>query len=238
MLGSRIIVLDTETTGLDPETGDRIVEIGCIELDEKRKPTGRYFHEYVDPEREVPLAAVKVHGNTRENCIEQGGGQKFKDVAQRLQDFIRGATIVIHNAVFDTKFINAEFQKCGMPAMEDICKSIFCTLKYAQAKYPRQRNNLDALCKRFGIDNSARELHGALLDSEILVDVYVSLTREQKNLELTTAESTPQNIRKLVEPMPSVVVLPVIDIDDGETAEHDRMMKKINKYSGDNNLWR
>lgn len=238
MLNRRIVVLDTESTGLDPDTGDRLVEIGCIELDEKRKPTGRYFHEYVDPEREVPLAAVKVHGNTRENCIEQGGGQKFANIAQRLRDFIEGADIVIHNAVFDTKFINAEFKRCGMPPMEDVCNSIFCTLKYAQAKYPRQRNNLDALCKRFGIDNSARELHGALLDSEILVDVYVSLTREQKSLELASAESSPQNIRKLVEAMPSVVVLPVIDIDQDETAEHEKMMRKINKYSGDNNLWR
>jgi DNA polymerase-3 subunit epsilon len=232
----RLIILDTETTGFEPSDGHRIVEVGCIELDENRKQTGRIFHEYVDPEMEVPEGAYRIHKNSRQDLIEQGNGQKFKDISLRLFDFIKGAELVIHHAAFDTKHLNAEFQRCGLPNVEEIC-SIFCSLKYASAKHPGKRVSLDALCKLYGVDNSGREVHGALLDSELLADVYVAMTREQKTLELTV-NTKAQDVSKLVEKMPTVVSLPVVMVEDFEEAEHDLIMKRIAKESGGNSLWR
>lgn len=229
-------VLDTETTGFDPETGDRIVEIGIVQLDENRKPTGLEFHEYVDPEREVPLAAERVHGNNREMLIEQGNGQKFRDVAGRLYEFIKGTQLVIHNAAFDTKFLDFEFKLCGLPPVDQFC-DVFCTLKFANVKNPKQRNNLDALCKRYGIDNSHREHHGALLDAKILCDVFVSLTREQHVLELSGVSDKPQDLKRLVERLPVTVDLPVYSGEFDENEEHEKIMKRIVKESGGLNLW-
>lgn len=233
---TRYVVLDTETTGLDPDTGDRLVEIGCVELDEYRKPTGRIFHEYVDPEREVPEGARRVHGNTREMLIELGGGQKFKDIAKPLFEFLNGAEIIIHNAAFDVKFLNHEFAQCGIPKLDEF-SSVFCTYKYALVKFPGKRVSLDALCRRFGIDNSSRELHGALLDSDLLAEVFLAMTREQKVLDLNV-HTKPQDIQKLVEKMPTIVSLPVLAAAEIEEDEHNKFMARIAKESGGNSLWR
>lgn len=180
MSGNRSWVLDTETTGLSWVNGDRLIEIGMIEL-ENKVPTGRIFHEYVDPERDIPEEAFAIHGLRREDCE----GQIFKDIAERFLDCIRGAELIIHNASFDMGFLDFELRRLGLPQASDVCRAVHDTLAEANRKYPRQKNNLDALCNRFGIKNSHRKLHGALLDAEILHEVYTFLTQDQKDLVLS-----------------------------------------------------
>lgn len=166
----REIVLDTETTGFDPEQGDRIVEIGAVEL-LNHLPTGRTFHKYINPEREVPADAVAIHGLTNEFLQDK---PLFSEISSELVDFIgKNTKLVIHNAAFDMKFLNAELRKTGYEALP--WARALDTLALAREKFPGAQNSLDALCRRFGIDNSARTLHGALLDSEILADVYLEL---------------------------------------------------------------
>lgn len=173
-LDERLIVLDTETTGLSAESGDKIIEIGAVELI-NRKLTHNNYHVYLDPEREVDAEAESVHGLNRDSLIQLSGGKKFKDNASDFLKFVRGngqkTTVIIHNAAFDTSFLDMELKTIGSASFSEQF-SILCSLKYAQSKNPRSRNNLDALCKRYGIDNSGRELHGALLDSEILAEVF------------------------------------------------------------------
>jgi len=172
----REIVLDTETTGLDPLAGHRIVEIGCVEL-VNRLPTGKTFHSYINPERDVPAEAFAVHGLSAEFLSDK---PKFNDVAQQLLDFIGDSRLIIHNADFDMKFINHHLFNARRA---DIGKDrVFCTLIFARRKFPGQQNSLDALCRRFGIDNSHRTKHGALLDSEILAEVYVELMGGKQNI--------------------------------------------------------
>ena len=165
----REIVLDTETTGFDPETGDRLVEIGAVEL-VRHMPTGETYHQYINPERDVPESAVEVHGLTFDFLKDK---PKFSAVAQDFLDFIGDAKLVIHNAAFDMKFLNAELRWLNMPQI-DYARAID-TLEMARKKFPGSPASLDALCRRYGIDNSARTLHGALLDSEILAEVYLEL---------------------------------------------------------------
>lgn len=166
----REIVLDTETTGLDPEQGDRLVEIGAVEL-RNHLPTGRSYHQYINPERDVPAGAVAVHGLTEDFLRDK---PVFKEVAGAFLDFIGSdAKLVIHNASFDMKFLNAELQQAGLARLP--WSRALDTLAMAREKFPGGQNTLDALCRRFGIDNSARTLHGALLDSEILAEVYLEL---------------------------------------------------------------
>jgi len=166
----REIVLDTETTGFDPETGDRIVEIGAVELF-NHLPTGKTFHEYINPERLMPAEAFAVHGLGDDFLRDK---PKFAQVAQKFVDFVGEAKLVIHNAAFDMKFLNHELGRCGYPAMP--MDRAIDTVLMARRKFPGSPASLDALCRRFGIDNSARTLHGALLDSEILAEVYLELT--------------------------------------------------------------
>ena len=175
----REIVLDTETTGLDPASGDKIVEIGCVEIF-NTIPTGQTFHVYLDPERDVPEEAFRVHGLSSEFLR---GKKKFKDIAQEFLDFIVDSKLVIHNADFDMRFLNSELKSCGMEAIEK--HRVVDTLVLARRKHPGSSNSLDALCSRYRIDNSKRTRHGALLDAEILADVYVELSGgRQKNLTL------------------------------------------------------
>ncbi|HMQ40356.1 MAG TPA: DNA polymerase III subunit epsilon [Paracoccus sp. (in: a-proteobacteria)] len=183
----REIVMDTETTGLDPATGDRLVEIGAVEL-MNHLPTGRTFHKYINPQRDVPEGAVAVHGLTAEFLSDK---PLFADVAGEFLDFIgTGTKLVIHNASFDMKFLNAELKMCGRPALP--WSRALDTLALAREKFPGAQNSLDALCRRFGIDNSARTLHGALLDSEILADVYLELIGgRQPDLVLAAPETRP-----------------------------------------------
>jgi DNA polymerase-3 subunit epsilon len=184
----REIVLDTETTGLDPDTGDRLVEIGAIEL-LNHMPTGRTFHAYINPQREVPLDAVNVHGLTTEFLADK---PLFTAIAAEFAAFIEDARLVIHNAAFDMKFLNAELGWAGLPAVP--WARAVDTLDLARRRFPGAQNTLDALCRRFGVDNSAREKHGALLDSELLAEVYLELIGgRQPDLTLTVVAAGPMN---------------------------------------------
>ncbi|MCO4756876.1 MAG: DNA polymerase III subunit epsilon [Oceanospirillaceae bacterium] len=176
----RQIVLDTETTGLEPKEGHNIIEIGCVEMDNRRL-TGRTYHQYVKPDRDIEEEAIAVHGITNESLVDK---PKFAEITEEFIEFIRGANLVIHNAAFDVGFIDKELERNGYPErVADIC-TVTDSLKLAREKHPGQKNNLDALCRRYGIDNSHRELHGALLDSEILADVYLMMTGGQTSLVL------------------------------------------------------
>ncbi|MHC6226463.1 DNA polymerase III subunit epsilon [Pseudomonas sp. X10] len=179
---SRYVVLDTETTGMPVNDGHRIIEIGCVEVIGRRL-TGRNFHVYLQPDRESDEGAIGVHGITDTFLI---GKPRFADVAEEFFEYIQGAQLVIHNAAFDVGFINNEFALLGQHDRADISQhcTILDTLMMARARHPGQRNSLDALCKRYGIDNSGRELHGALLDSELLADVYLAMTGGQTSLSL------------------------------------------------------
>ncbi|MGI0117552.1 DNA polymerase III subunit epsilon [Zooshikella sp. RANM57] len=182
----RIVVLDTETTGLEPSQGHRIIEIGCVEL-ENRRYTGRSFHCYIQPDREVDDGAVQVHGITNEFLQDK---PRFQEIVEEFVSFVRGAELVIHNAPFDVGFINHEFNLLSrpLPGVDTICQ-ITDSLVMARKKHPGQKNSLDALCKRYGVDNSARTYHGALLDAEILADVYLAMTGGQTMLSLGSADS-------------------------------------------------
>lgn len=178
----RSVVLDTETTGMPVTDGHRIIEIGCVEV-LGRRLTGRHFHVYLQPDREVDEGAIAVHGITNEFLV---GKPRFADVAEEFFEFIKDAQLVIHNAAFDIGFINNEFALLGQQDRADITThcSVLDTLLMARERHPGQRNSLDALCKRYGVDNSGRELHGALLDAEILADVWLAMTGGQTHLSL------------------------------------------------------
>ncbi|WP_428355502.1 DNA polymerase III subunit epsilon [Methyloprofundus sp.] len=230
----RQVVLDTETTGLNPKEGHRIIEIGCVEL-VNRRLTDKQFHMYINPERRVDEGAMEVHGITNEFLQDK---PLFKDVVDDFLDFIRGAELVIHNAPFDVGFMDHEFTLLD-PAAEltaDMC-SVFDSLVYARKKHPGQRNSLDALCKRYGIDNTHRDLHGALLDAEILSDVYLLMTGGQISLlddgDLTDGAAE-QVIQRLSSDRPA---LKVIECSAEELIEHQKMLELLEKSSGDC-LWK
>ena len=233
----RQIVLDTETTGLEPELGHRIIEIGCVEL-VNRRSTGRTFHKYLNPERAIDEGALAVHGITR---ADLDGKPKFAEIVEELLLFISGAELVIHNAAFDVAFLDAELAKIQSQArtVAALCR-VLDTLALARSMHPGQRNNLDALCKRYSIDNSRRELHGALLDARILADVYLAMTGGQGALALveTTGSGNAgeggRAVRALVRPS---VPLVVIAATEEELAAHDVMLAVINKASGGKCLW-
>lgn len=186
----RQIILDTETTGLSPKAGHRIIEIGCVELINRRL-TGNHFHHYLHPDREIDPGAQAVHGITLESLKDK---PRFKEIVNQFIEFVQDAEIIIHNADFDLGFLDHELKLCGKKfvAFEEYVSGIVCTLQMARNKHPGQKNNLDILCKRYGVDNSKRDLHGALLDSEILADVYLAMTGGQETLGLTEqAEANP-----------------------------------------------
>ena len=232
----REVVLDTETTGIEVREGHRIIEIGCVELLDRRL-TGRHFHVYINPEREVEEGAFQVHGISDEFLADK---PLFADVADEFMDFIRGAQLVIHNAAFDVGFIDAELERLGRHGcVADHC-SVVDTLLLARHKHPGQRNTLDALCKRYGVDNSQRELHGALLDAEILADVYLIMTGGQTALVLAGQGSEgsadqPGELRRL-DPQ-SRPVLPVVRATEEELASHEQRLAAIEKAAGFA-LWR
>jgi DNA polymerase-3 subunit epsilon len=233
----RQIVLDTETTGLEPELGHRIIEIGCVEL-VNRRSTGRTFHKYLNPERAIDEGALAVHGISR---ADLDGKPKFAEIAEELLLFISGAELVIHNAAFDVAFLDAELAKIQEKprAIAALCR-VLDTLALARSMHPGQRNNLDALCKRYSIDNSRRELHGALLDARILADVYLAMTGGQGALALVetaasgNAAGGGRAVRALVRPS---VPLVVIAASEEELAAHAVMLAVINKASGGKCLW-
>ncbi|MDH5217618.1 MAG: DNA polymerase III subunit epsilon [Gammaproteobacteria bacterium] len=233
----RQIVLDTETTGLEPRQGHRIIEIGAVEL-ENRRLTGNNFHQYLQPDREIDAGAMEVHGITPEFLADK---PRFKDVAQSFFDYIKGAELIIHNAPFDVGFINHEFGMLGPEwgKVSEYC-TVIDTLVMARQMFPGQKNNLDALCRRYEIDNSRRELHGALLDSEILSDVYLAMTGGQVTLSFSSQESSnntevsSDGISKL---SASRAPLKILRATDEELGAHKSRLEAINKSSGGECLW-
>jgi len=177
-MSARQVVLDTETTGLNAGLGDRVIEIGCIEL-LSRRPTERHFHQYVNPERQIEEGALKVHGLTDEFLADK---PKFAEVAAEFLDYVRGAELVIHNAAFDVEFLDAELGRAGLGKLADHVAGVVDTLALARELHPGKRNSLDALCERYTVDNAHRTLHGALLDARLLAEVYLAMTRGQDSL--------------------------------------------------------
>jgi DNA polymerase-3 subunit epsilon len=230
----RLIVLDTETTGLSPDNGDRILELGCVEL-MHRKLTGRNFHYYINPERESHEEALNVHGITTEFLQDK---PKFAQIVDEFLAYVKGADIIIHNAPFDTGFLNKELELAGHPPFKEHVGQVMDTLAMAKEIYPGKRNSLDALCERLGVSNAARTLHGALLDAELLADVYINLTRGQEGLlmdqdELMDASGKPAARRDY-----SQVRLPVIAPSEEELQAHEGVLDLIDKASGGKTLWR
>lgn len=226
----RQIVLDTETTGIGPEFGHRIIEIGCVELVD-RKLTGNHFHVYLNPLRDVEEGAFKVHGISTEFLQDK---PFFGDVVQELLQFIDGTEVIIHNAPFDVGFLNAELKHAKWPKpLQGYC-NIFDTLVLARKKHPGQRNNLDALCKRYDVNNANRQLHGALLDAEILAFVYLAMTGGQSNLFVDDDVSSPS---KTSANAPSGVLTsnsPVHVASDDELEKHNEFVQLLVKKSGVN----
>ncbi|HIE91077.1 MAG: DNA polymerase III subunit epsilon [Methylophilaceae bacterium] len=211
----RQIFLDTETTGLYPDQGHRIIEIACVETI-NRRPTGNHFHKYLNPEREIDVGAQDVHGITLEFLQDK---PLFKDLANDFLAFIQGSELIIHNAPFDIGFLNSELGKLGLPQVTTVCDSVTDTLKMAKDARPGQRNNLDALCRHFQIDNSRRVLHGALLDAELLAEVYMALTRGQDSLMIDLEHGAPSSENLILNK--GDVKLRVLMADEAESAAHD-----------------
>lgn len=231
----RQIVLDTETTGLEPKQGHRIIEIGCVEIVNRRK-TDRHFHQYLNPDREIDDGAFNVHGIGNEFLADK---PRFADIAQELIDFIRDSELIIHNAPFDVGFLNAELKKLGRKwgKTEDYC-SVIDTLMMAREKHPGQKNNLDALCKRYEIDNTERDLHGALLDARILLDVYLIMTGGQETLSFDSSleqQSTEQTKARIVDV--NRKPLRVIEATAEELVEHEKYLERIKEESGGKCVW-
>ena len=223
----RQIVLDTETTGLETDQGHRIIEIGAVELID-RKRSGAQFHKYINPEREIDEGALQVHGLTREFLNDK---PTFAEVCEELIEFIRGADLIIHNAPFDTQFLDEEFAKVADVELrvEDLCR-VEDSLALARRRHPGQKNSLDALCRRYNVDNTARKLHGALLDAEILVDVYLAMTGGQMGMFANPQGTELQGVASQEEfpPLPNDRPrLRVIRATPEELAEHEAMLKRL-----------
>lgn len=229
----RQIILDTETTGLSAANGDRLIEIGCLEL-VSRKLTGHNYHVYLNPDRDSHEDALRVHGLTREFLSDK---PRFADVAQDFLAYVEGAELIIHNATFDVGFIDAELALLGLPALHTRVSSITDTLHMAKMAYPGKRNSLDALCDRFGVDRTSRTLHGALLDAELLVDVYIHLTRGQENLLIESTPSETPGVKTQAVDL-SAWVLPVVQANESERAAHEEALALLDNKSKGKTVWR
>ena len=229
----RQIVLDTETTGLSPEAGDRIIEIGCVEL-LHRKLTGNNFHHYLNPDRDIHEDAMKVHGISTEFLSDK---PRFENVVEEFLAYVQDAEIIIHNAPFDVGFLNAELQRAGKPIFKEHVNGVLDTLAMAKELYPGKRNSLDALCERLGVSNAARTLHGGLLDAELLADVYINLTRGQDAL-LMEGDDPKQAGQGAAKVDYSRFNLPVIQPSAKELELHEQVLVQIDKASGGKTLWR
>jgi DNA polymerase-3 subunit epsilon len=223
------IVLDTETTGLDFRTGDRVVEIGCIEMFDRQR-TGRKFHAWLNPGREVGAGAVAIHGLTTEFLSDK---PSFLEVADEFIEFVQGAELIIHNAPFDTGFLNNELALTGRPRLNEFCPVVIDTLLLARNQRPGRKNNLDALCVEFGIDNSARQLHGALRDAELLADVWLAMTRGQETLVLDPGAASTEPQTDQAGRMP----LLVLTATDAELLQHESVLAEIDKESKGHCVW-
>lgn len=244
MAGMRLIMLDTETTGLSPLNGDRMVEIGAIEVLNRKVLSGdkHVFHHYINPERNIPAEVVRIHGIDNAAVKDK---PPFRDIAQQFLDFIEGATLVIHNASFDLGFIMHELHLNGLPNIQDI--QVIDTLAFARKKHPHQRNNLDALCDRYDIDRGMRDLHGALLDSELLAEVYLSMTGgRQFSLGMDIPSQPASDFVQLPEQSrtrdeqaetASIMKRKTLPIADDEHQAHLSMMQRIHRESDGQTIW-
>ncbi|MBU3647557.1 MAG: DNA polymerase III subunit epsilon [Limnohabitans sp.] len=229
----RQIFLDTETTGLSPDEGDRVVEIGCVEL-LNRKLTGNNLHFYLNPERDSHEEALRVHGLTTEFLSDK---PKFAEVMAQLLDYVEGAEIIIHNAPFDVGFLNKELELQGRPAFTTYVASITDSLAMAKEMFPGKRNSLDSLCDRLEVDNSGRKLHGALLDAELLADVYINMTRGQDAL-LMDVDSGDAQAGATEQMDLSRFQLPIIAASEQEAEQHEAVLAQLDKSSGGKTVWR
>jgi len=230
----RQIFLDTETTGLNPESGDRIVEIGCIEM-VNRRLTGETRHFYLNPERKGNEEAIKVHGLTDEFLADK---PKFAEVADDLIGFLRGAEVIIHNAAFDVGFLNAEFKRLRRSTVDTLVAKVTDTLLMAREMFPGKANSLDALCRRLEVDNTHRTLHGALLDAGLLAEVYIRLTRGQDSLVIQADEGGDGRTEDGEVLDLSQFVLRVIEPEADELAAHEVVLAELDKASGGKTVWR
>ncbi|MGB0129495.1 MAG: DNA polymerase III subunit epsilon [Rhodocyclaceae bacterium] len=228
----RQIMLDTETTGLEHRLGDRVIEIGCVEM-VSRKLTGQRFHRYLNPEREVEAGALAVHGLSNEFLQDK---PKFGEIADDFMEFVRGAQLVIHNAPFDIGFLNSELARAGLPLLEELTNGVVDTLKMAKELHPGRRNSLDALCERYQINNSQRTLHGALLDAELLADTYLAMTRGQDSLVMELDQPGAHDGAESVGAVRPTLVL--VRADAQELSAHERVLDEIVKESKGRCLWR
>jgi len=231
----RQIFLDTETTGLEHKLGHRVIEIGCVEM-RSRRLTNRHFHRYLNPDRDIDAGALAVHGISLEFLQDK---PRFADIAAEFIDFVRGAELIIHNAAFDIGFLNAELALLDMAPISTVCRAVQDTLRMAKDLHPGKKNNLNALCERYGIDNSRRTLHGALLDAEILAEVYVAMTRGQESLIMDldndqiglpdTATQTLTSSHRREQR--------IVQASAEELAQHEDLLATINKESKGKCLW-
>lgn len=231
----RQIVLDTETTGLDPQQGHRIIEIGCVEI-ENRRLTGNHYQVYLKPDRDIDEAAIEVHGITSEFLADK---PRFHQIEQEFIDFVSGAELIIHNAPFDVGFLDHELAKTKS-ANQNLAQScsVLDSLILAREKHPGQRNSLDALCKRYEVDNTQRTLHGALLDAEILADVYLAMTSGQSSLSLKEEPSEGTRVKRKNRSLdPNRPRIAVLNADQGELNQHQERLTDIDKQSADGCLW-
>jgi DNA polymerase-3 subunit epsilon len=229
----RQIVLDTETTGLNPKLGDRVIEIGCVEIVDRRI-SERHFHAYVNPEREIDEGASRVHGLTREDLTSK---PKFPEIAPAFLDFIRGAELIIHNADFDVEFLDQELTLSRLGRLSDHVEKISDTLALARESHPGKKNSLDALCERYFIDHSNRTLHGALLDARLLAECYLAMTRGQESLvmELETPAAAAAALAALHIDVSNLIVLPALP---EEVALHEKYLDAMEKDAKGPSLWR
>lgn len=230
----RQIFLDTETTGLSAANGDRIIELGCVEL-VNRKLTGRNLHFYFNPGRDSHEDALKVHGISNEFLRDK---PKFGELAEEILEYLSGAEIIIHNAAFDVSFLDKELELIGKPGIRKHVSGVIDTLVMAKEMWPGKRNSLDALCDRLGVDNSGRTLHGALLDAELLADVYINMTRGQDALMIDLGSESAETTAGAEVIDLSRFELPVLSANEQELAEHAAMLEQLDKASGGKTVWR
>ncbi|MBB3219864.1 DNA polymerase III subunit epsilon [Pseudoduganella umbonata] len=228
----RQIVLDTETTGINPKLGNRVIEIGCVELVD-RKLTGNNFHRYINPDRESEEGALAVHGLTTEFLSDK---PRFGQIAEELREYIRGAEVIIHNAPFDLGFLNHEFRMLNLPSFDEHIGGVIDTLVQAKELRPGKRNSLDALCDHYGISNAHRKLHGALLDAELLADVYLAMTRGQNSLGMdieVEEESAGSHLEQV-----ALAEIIVLRASDDEVAAHEDLLNGLDKAVKGTCVWR
>lgn len=239
MTAMRQIVLDTETTGIDTRDGHRLIEVGCVEL-LHRRATGKHFHSYLNPDRDIDEGAQRVHGISREMLADK---PRFADIAAALLEFIGSDELVIHNASFDVGFLDYEFSLLGAEAPVRIAErcSVLDTLPLARKLHPGQKNSLDALCKRYNVDNSNRELHGALLDARLLADVYLAMTGGQNTLQLDAGPRkrlAGEGSAEAIAALAAQLKLVVPKASEAEGAAHAKLLELIQKQSGGRSVWR